>query len=118
MRKPAKMASAAVILFLVCAFVPTTVSAATVRGRLDHVDGYGRHYPAQYVAVTLRSPQGGRRSAPAYSNTQGIYYFNSVGHGTWVLEVWSSRNPKQPPRTYTIVVNSEPYSDVAPIIVP
>jgi hypothetical protein len=118
MKKPARMVAAMVVLFLVCALVPATVSAATVRGRLDRVDGYGRHYPAQYVAVTLRSPQGGRRSAPAYSNAQGIYYFNNVGHGTWVLEVWWSRNTNQPPRAYTIIVNTEPYSDVAPIIVP
>jgi len=117
MRKPTRMATATVVLFLVYAFVPATVGAATVRGRLDRVDGYGRHYPAQYIAVTLRSPQGAR-SAPTYSNAQGMYSLGNVAHGTWVLEVWWSRNPNQPPRTYTIVVNTEPYSDVAPIIVP
>lgn len=117
MRKIAKVATVTVVLFLVCAFVPNKASAATVRGRLDRVDGYGHHYPAPYIAVTLRRPQGAR-SAPTYSNAQGTYSLSNVAHGTWVLEIWWSRNPKQPPKTYTIVVNKEPYSDVAPIVVP
>ena|SRR5215471_15704268 len=117
MRRPTKVRTVGVVLLLISIYSPIAVKAATVRGRLDRVDGYGHHYPAQYVAVTIRSPQG-KRSAPTYSNVQGIYYLNNVARGTWILEVWWSRNPDQPPRTYTIIVNREPYTDVAPIIVP
>lgn len=106
-----------ILLLLACTLLPATLQAATVRGRLDRVDGYGRRYAAPYVAVTLRAPNGAR-SAPSYTNAQGMYYLSNVRQGTWVLEVWTSRDPRQPPRTYTVVVRTEPYSDMAPIVVP
>ena len=113
--RAARLGVAAFVLCLVCAAFPA--NAATVRGRLDRVDGYGRHYPAPNIAVTVYDQQRGR-SAPVFSDAQGMYYINGAAHGDYTLEVWWSSDPKQPPKTFSITVNTEPFSDIAPIIVP
>jgi hypothetical protein len=101
----------ALVLFTLSAFT----YAGTVRGRLDRRDGYGRVYPAVYVAVTLF--QDGRgRSAPAYTGTDGMYYLYNVPPGTYNLEIWAY--PNQPPIVYTIYVANQPLTDIKPIQIP
>jgi hypothetical protein len=104
------------VLLLVYAAALGSASASTVRGRLERIDGYGRHYPAPYIAVTLKNPRTGR-SSPVYTDPEGMYYIRNVPHQPYVLEVWSSRDPHQPPLLFNVFVNNEPYQDIAPIIV-
>ena len=104
---------------VVLAFVLFTVSAftyaGTVRGRVDRRDGYGRVYPAVYVAVTLFQ-QGKGRSAPSYTGSDGMYYLYNVPPGTYNLEIWAY--PNQPPIVYTIYVGDQPLTDIKPIQIP
>ena len=100
-------------LFLV--FVGTTsAQGATVRGRLDRRDGYGRLYPASYVSVTLNNPKIGR-SSPAYTGADGMYYLYNVPPGDYQLEVWAY--PGKPPLTFNIRVYDRPYTDINPILI-
>ena len=112
-----KLAGGAILLLLFIIAAPLPSVAATVRGRLDRVDGYGRHYPAPYIAVTLKS-QTGNRTSPAHTDVQGMYYFNNIPRGKYSLEVWLSKDPKAPPKVFNIVVATEPYTDIRPIVVP
>lgn len=99
------------LLFTLSAFA----YAGTVRGRLERRDGYGRAYPAGYVAVTLF--QDGRgRSAPAYTGADGMYYLYNVPPGTYALEIWAS--PNRAPIVYTIYVSNQPMTDIAAIQIP
>lgn len=106
----------AVAVLLVWAATVLAASAATVRGRLDRVDGYGRHYPATNVAVTLSNATGWR-SSPVYTDQTGMYYLNNVPMGVHNLEIWWSRDPNQKPMVFQVTVNRDP-TDVAPIVVP
>jgi hypothetical protein len=107
-------------LFALLAFLglaaPIAANAAMVRGRLDRVDVYRRHYPAQGIAVTLYNQTIGR-SSPSYTDMYGMYYLYNVPAGSYYLEVWVSRNPNDPPRAYQIQVR-EPYTDIPAIVVP
>src|SRR5262252_4052579 len=114
--KLARLTLSPLLLLLVYAAAAASATASTVRGRLDRVDGYGRHYPASYIAVTLYNPQIGR-SSPVYTDPQGMYYIPNVPHRPYVLEVWWSRDPNQPPMQFNVLINNEPYQDIAPIIV-
>ena len=98
------------LLFLVVV-ISASAQAASVRGRLDRRSNNGSAYPAAYVAVTLyRSDLG--RSAPVYTGTDGMYYFNNVRPGDYYLEVWLY--PSRPPVTYLIRVN-DPGTNIPPI---
>jgi hypothetical protein len=109
--------NATVTLLLVISFGTLTPAAgsATVRGRLDRRDSYGRSYPAAYVRVTLHNPQLGR-SAPAVTGTDGMYYFYNIPAGGYYLEVWVY--PDRPPYSYQISVPERAYVDIPPILIP
>jgi hypothetical protein len=98
----------ACLLFVVLS--TALASAATVRGRLTHANGY----PAAGVAVTVYNQAVGR-SSPAYVGADGMYYLYNVPPGYYYLEVWI--NPGGVPVVYQIEI-VEPYTDVRPIGVP
>jgi|ERR1039457_1804587 hypothetical protein len=99
-----------IIYFVVIA---TTAYAQNVRGRLDGRGPYGA-YPVPRIAVTLSNPAYGR-SAPVFSDYQGIYYFFNIPPGPHTLEVWV--NPNQP-IIFNIFVNpNQMVTDIAPILV-
>jgi Carboxypeptidase regulatory-like domain len=110
-RSVGKLVGLALVLFILSA----STYASTVRGRLERRDGDGRPYPAVYVSVTLNN-DGRGRSAPAYTGPDGMYYLYNVPPGTYYLEIWAYRN--QRPIVYTIYVNDQPLTDIAPIQIP
>ena len=115
---PPQLARAAVlfsVLVLAQLLTAAVGNGVTVRGRLERADASGRH-PAPYIQVTLNQPNRGR-SAPAYTDLQGMYYFYNVPHGSYQLEIWLSKDPKQKPIVYKIDVQKEPYSDIAAIVI-
>lgn len=95
--------------------ISQTAIAATVRGRLERRAASGAVYPAPGIAVTVYRRDLGR-SAPSYTGPDGMYYLN-VPAGSYSLEIWLSRDPRVPPRTYPIRV-ADPYTDIPPILVP
>ena len=88
--------------------VSQAAHAATVRGRLDRIVN-GRRVPAVGIAVTVSAS--GRRSAPAYTKQDGIYYLQNVPPGTYNLEIWISRVQGARPLVYVISVH-EPLTDI------
>ncbi|HXZ33465.1 MAG TPA: hypothetical protein VEH30_14385 [Terriglobales bacterium] len=101
-------------LCLILLFAGQTVSAAVVRGRLDHTYPNGARYPAAGVAVTIYNPKYGR-SSTYYAGPDGMYYLQNVPAGPNYLEVWT-RDPRAAPTVYPIQV-AEPYTDIPPIVV-
>lgn len=99
----------AALLFFASTF-PIPARAAALRGRLDHVDQYGRRHPAGGISVTVYRQDIGR-SAPSVTDANGMYYLN-IPPGAYWLEIWISN----PPRAYQISV-AEPYTDIPPIVV-
>jgi len=88
--------------------------AGTLRGRLVHRSREG-DYPAKGIPVTVfRSDTG--KSLPAYSGTDGMYYLYNLPTGCYTLQVWLY--PNSSPLTFTITVDDESFTDIAPIIVP
>ena len=103
------------LIFLVT--MMATASAAFLRGRLDRIDPHnGVRVAAGGVPVTVWSQATRARSSPATSGQDGMYYIYNVPAGVYYLEVWVNGLNGQP-MVYQISVN-EPYSDVAPIVVP
>jgi hypothetical protein len=88
--------------------------AGTVRGRFDRRTSQGT-YPAAGIPVTVFRPDIGR-SGVSYSGNDGMYYLYNIPPGYYVLEVWLY--PNTPPMTFSIQVGSQPFTDIAPIIVP
>jgi hypothetical protein len=97
------------LLFLAATF-PAPARAAVLRGRLERVDQYGRHFPAAGISVTVYRQDMGR-SSPSVTDATGMYYLNVPAGGYW-LEIWVSN----PPRAYQILV-VEPVTDIPPIVV-
>jgi len=96
------------LLFL--AAITQAATAATVRGRLVHANGY----PGAGIAVTVVNQQVGR-SSPAYAGPDGMYYMYNIPAGSYYLEIWLY--PGAPSLVYQIQVG-EPYTDIPPIMVP
>ncbi len=67
------------------------------------------------VAVTVNSFQW-RRSAPADSGRDGLFYLNNIPPGSYTLEVWVNR--QGPPWIYPTSVYPRPFTDIAPIRLP
>lgn len=95
---------------------PRAADASTVRGRLVRQTPQGA-VPAISVMVTLASPNNSRRSQPSYSGVDGMYYLYNIPHGTWNLEIWIY-GPRGRPLVYTVNVQTEPFSDIAPLVIP
>jgi hypothetical protein len=103
-----------VSMFLMVLALSGIGQAATVRGRVDHVSPGGQRTSMAGVAVTVLRP-GMSRSAPVYTDANGMYYLQNVPAGTYDLEVWTSRDPRVPPTKFRIQVG-EPYTDVPPVV--
>ncbi len=106
--RPALFAIAIVLMFAVFA------DAGTIRGRLVRRSGQG-DYPAKGIQVTVFRSQMGK-SSPTYSGTDGMYYLYNIPEGTYTLQVWVY--PNAAPLTFTITVDGQQFTDIAPIIVP
>lgn len=97
---------AILILGALCA---QALYAEAVRGRLDGMGPYGL-YPVTGIAVTVSSSRG--RSAPSYTDYQGMYYIYRLAPGPHTLEIWVSNQPMLFPIT---VYPRQPMTDIAPI---
>ncbi|MDT4953977.1 MAG: hypothetical protein QOJ02_2115 [Acidobacteriota bacterium] len=105
-----------ILLISLITFVATASAyAATIRGRLDRRDLYGKIYVAAYVGVTLYNAQLGRSSI-AYTGNDGMYYFYNVPPGIYNLELWIY--PGRQPLVYRIQVDNKSSTDIAPILLP
>ena len=90
--------------------------AGTVRGRLDRQGPYGIH-PVPYMAVTLYSSTSRRRTSPAYTGADGMYYLYNIPYGGYTLEIWI-KGFRYPPITYRISVLNQQYTDIKSILIP
>jgi hypothetical protein len=84
-------------------------AASTVRGKV-YRQADGRSYAVPGVQVALQPSQGVPKRA--YSAADGMFYFYNVAPGTYTLEVIVS---KEDVRHFTIRVDEQPYTDIAPI---
>jgi hypothetical protein len=96
--------------FLLALFAAGTGSAQMVRGRVDRVVP-GLTYPAPQVMAWLDSPTWGR-SAPSYTDLDGMYYFYNVRPGPYMLSVAA---PWGASRSVSILVHPQPWTDIPPL---
>lgn len=91
----------------------TAGEAATVRGRVEHISANSQRAVMAGIAVTVfRAGLG--RSAPTYTDRNGMYYLQNLPAGTYNLEIWMAG--RQQPVVYRIRV-SEPYTDIPPVLI-
>ena len=100
-------------VFLMLVVFPGISEAASVRGRVEHMDARGRHTTVPGVAVTVSQPGRGR-SYPVYTDARGMYYLQNIRAGIYNLEIWRAGSSR--PVTYRIRVN-EPYTDISPVTI-
>ena len=81
--------------------------ADNVRGQLKRGSN-----PIAGVPINLVGPSG-RPSGTTYSGHDGMYYFFAIQPGSYTLQVWDP--PNGPPMQFRIVVNAQPWTDIAPI---
>lgn|SRR5688572_22034532 len=86
-----------------------------VRGKIERQSS-PRNYPAPRVRVTLAPANDPSRTETAYTGTDGMYYFENVALGEYVLNIWNSQN--QAVRTYMIVAKGKKYTDIKPVAIP
>lgn len=103
-------------LIAVLHYTAATAQATTVRGRVDRVGGDGHAHPVAQATVTLRNGETGQRTDTSYTGHDGMYYVYGVAPGAYFLEVRVV--PQGPLHTFSITARAEPYTDVAPIVVP
>jgi len=96
-------------LLSVFLFALSSAEAATVRGRLIHVNNNF----AQGVAVRLNSDIYGP-SGFAYSGADGMYFLNGIPPGNYTLEIWLN---DETVLRYAITVG-EPMTDFPPVRLP
>lgn len=115
-KKSMKVKLTILLLFAIAfLFLTESAFAGTVRGRLDRQGPYGI-YPFSYVPVTLYSPII-RRTPPAYTGSDGMYYLYNIPPGDYTLEIWVQGFRYQP-ITYRIRVFNQRYTDIKPILMP
>lgn len=90
------------------------VTAAAVRGKLNHTTPSRQFVPAGGITVTLSS-KARPRTGPSVTQQDGMYYLNAPP-GPYSLEVWV-RGRANPPVVYQIQVK-EPYTDIPAITLP
>lgn len=100
-----------IILVLVASFN----YAETARGRLDKYgpDGISS---APHVPVTLYSRKTEQRSEPVYTGSDGMYWFDNLEPGEYILEIWSQGFNNEP-SSYEIRVLDQLYTDIKPIVI-
>jgi carboxypeptidase family protein len=91
-----------VLLVAVSAFAAPT----TVRGRVLAADG--TPYPS--AAVTLKS-RTGARTAPVYTDREGMFYVANVAPGAYTMVVRTSRSETP----FSVSAQPRAYSDVPPV---
>ncbi|HEX8844150.1 MAG TPA: carboxypeptidase-like regulatory domain-containing protein [Pyrinomonadaceae bacterium] len=94
-----------------------TMPGPTVRGKVER-KAKSSKYPAPNVRLTLAVRSTKVRSAPVYTDDDGMYYFRNVTPGQYILEIWGSeKNPIQ--RFYIEVSDSKNgYVDISPVTLP
>ena len=91
------------------------LAASTVRGRIVRKGPSGQYaVPGVPISVYATGSNLGR-SAQVYTGSDGMYYLSNVRPGTYQLEVWVS---KQQRLTYNIHVKDQPFTDIAPVVIP
>ena len=94
------------ILFMASFYaVAQTQNRTTVRGRVQR---QGR--PAARVRITLAPSNAPNNASPAYTGTDGMYYFRNVTYGRYVLEVWNAQGRSV--QRFSIQVASQPFTDI------
>lgn len=91
-----------VVISLILLFVTTTCFSGSVQGKLEGFGPYG-NYALARIAVTLSSDKMGR-TAPSFTDSQGMYYLKNIPVGEYVLEIWPH---EKDPITFPVVVESD-----------
>lgn len=87
--------------------------AASVKGRILQMGPTGELTPVAGATLTTYTNKSGR-SYPVTTDSEGMFYLTAPA-GAYVLEVWTSRDPHQPPQTFPIKV-TDPFTDIQSII--
>lgn len=104
-----------IMLVIVICFViiPLISDAANLRGRVEGRNQYsGAPYPIGGAAVALfnQGPGGWRLVAKYITGLDGMYFFQNILPGYYVLQINDRQN-------YPITVFNQPYQDVSPIVI-
>lgn len=100
------------VVWMLLVSATVTGNAASVRGRVDQISVNHQRTAMPGVAIII---SGGRvgRSAPVYTDRNGMFYLQNIPAGTYSLEIWINGRPQ--PVVYRIQVN-EPYTDIPPVV--
>jgi hypothetical protein len=88
----------------------------TLQGKLEREGPNHQRYPASEVEVTIRDSATNIRSDPSYTGHDGMYYVARVTPAVYFLEIWIPGSSA--PLVYRIQALAQPFTDVAPILVP
>lgn len=103
------------LLTITLCLVTSFVYAGRVRGKLDRYGPRGIT-PAPFVPVTLLSRDTDQRLEPVYTGSDGMYCFENVEAGNYILEIWSQGFDNQS-FNYEINVLDQTYTDIRPILI-
>ena len=94
----------------------------TVRGRIEREVREAKRPAVPYIRVTLTPKGAGTDSRVAYTDADGMYYFQKTKLGSYVLKVWA--DPKEKKLLFEHEYEVAPkkpgdaYFDIRPIPIP
>jgi hypothetical protein len=112
-------------IWIVLAGVTASTASAqdiTVRGRIERDVPAAKKPPVPYIRVTLTPKEAGGASRAAYTDSDGMYYFQRTKPGRYDLKVWG--DPKEKKLLFEQECQIAPrnsadrYFDVRPILLP
>jgi hypothetical protein len=108
--------SALIAIFtILLLFVTSVVYGATLQGRLDRFGRYGIS-TASFVPVSRCSVDSEKILETVNSGSDGMYYFNNVEPGGYILKVWV-KGFREKPLKYKIHSSDQEYVNIKPIVI-
>jgi hypothetical protein len=94
----------------------------TIRGRIEREVAEAQKPPVPYIRVTLSPMKAATDSRVAYTDSEGMYYFQKTKPGRYILKVWADPKEKKLlfEHEYEVVKKkpSDTYFDIKPTLIP
>jgi len=103
------------IFTILLLFVTSVVYSATLQGRLDRFGPNGI-LPASFVPVSIYSDIDEKILGTVSSGSDGMYYFNHVKPGDYILKVWVKGFRKKS-LNYKVHISDQEYINIKPIVI-
>lgn len=113
--KTEKRMNLLLMLVIIVLFWTSPLFSEILRGKLERLGPHGIS-PAPYILVALKSSLTGRQFQPQHTETNGMYFFNDVTAGGYILKIWPQGYTTEPLQ-FDVQVREQKTTDIEPILI-